>query len=259
MHWRITGDETRPVITARQHIESAHAQGGMLQLPKKCVLFEMGMALPFIEANFPTTVLAEKLPCFIASSRCIGVEGMPGVCFVQGGYGAPAAVDTLETVRALGVEEVIIAGMCGGFGENLRVGDIIVPARILCEEGTSFHYKEEPLWALPDISLHEKLRACLEKRGPVLTDATVTCDAFYRQTFMKEQKWRETGCVAVDMEASALLNAAEILGMRAAAALICSDKHPMHEKEEKWAWGDGGLGDKRRAFVREIVRFALTL
>ena len=181
MRWKIPQDETSAVITARQHIESAHAQGGMPQLPKKCVLFEMGMALPFIEANFPTTVLADKLPCFIASSRCIGIEDMPGVCFVQGGYGAPAAVDTLETVRALGVEEVILAGMCGGFGENLRVGDIIVPARILCEEGTSFHYKEEPLWALPDIFLHEKLKEHLEGKGPVSTDSTVTCDAFYRQ------------------------------------------------------------------------------
>ena len=259
MRWKIPGDAARPIITARQHIESAHAQGGAPNLPENCVLFEMGMALPFMEANFETHVLAENLPCFIASSRCIGVVGMPDVCFVQGGCGAPATVDTMETVRALGVKTVLIAGMCGGFGEHIRVGDIIVPSRVLCEEGASFHYKEEPLRAQPDMPLHEKLKAHFAENGSVLTDATVSCDAFDRQTFMKEQKWREMGCAAVDMEASALLNAAESLGMRAAAAFICSDKHPMRENEEKWAWGDAELSAKKRAFVQEAVAFALAL
>ena len=48
--------------------------------------FLADMALLFMEANFEKYVTAEKLPCFIASSRCIGIKGMPDVCFVQGGY-----------------------------------------------------------------------------------------------------------------------------------------------------------------------------
>ena len=49
---------------------------------------------------------------------------------------------------------------------------------------------------------------------------TVTSDAFYRQTFAKEEAWRQAGCAAVDMEASALLNAAAFYGMPAAAVLL---------------------------------------
>lgn len=54
------------------------------------------------------------------------------MCFVSGGYGAPAEVDTRETVRALGVKRVLLADM--------HVGDLLMPEAILCEERISFYY-----------------------------------------------------------------------------------------------------------------------
>lgn len=123
------------VISTQKHIPGAHAQGWASQLPESCVRFEMGMTLPFLEEIWPTYCICEHLLCFIADSRCIAVQGHANVCIVSGGYGAPAAVDTLETVRALGVKRVLLVGMCGGFGLEMRVGDVLVPEAILCEEG----------------------------------------------------------------------------------------------------------------------------
>jgi len=259
MRWRDPADQSRPVITARQHIESGHAAGGGISLPETCVIFEMGGALAQIEKKWPVRLIAQELPCFISSPRCISIEGRPDVCFVQGAYGAPAAADTLETVRALGAKRVLVIGMCGGFGKEIQVGDIVVPHRILCEEGASFHYYEQPRWARPDGEMHEKARAHFERIGKTTTDATVTCDAFFRQTFFKEQKWREEGCVGVDMEASALLNVAAYYGMPAAAVLLCSDRHPLNEGEPKWAWGGGDFREVRHAFIRNAVLLALAL
>jgi hypothetical protein len=50
-----------------------------------------------IELNYKIKTLIERLPCFLNNPKCISIEGCNSVCFTRGGYGAPAAVDTLET------------------------------------------------------------------------------------------------------------------------------------------------------------------
>jgi len=258
MRWTIEGDATRTVITAQEHVRSAHG-GEQLRLPEKCVLFEMGMALPFMRNNYDTIALSERLPCFIAESQCLRLRDRQDVCFVSGGYGAPAAADTLETLRVLGVQKVLVVGMCGGFGGDIAVGDVVVPHMILREEGTSFHYANGPEFACPDSALHEHAAQHFAAAHRTLTDATVTCDAFYRQTFAKEALWRAKGCVAVDMEASALLAVAAFYGMQAAAVLICSDRHPENEDDPRWKWGSEDFRAKRQDFVSNAVKLALSM
>lgn len=259
MRWKLEGDNTPPVISAQRHVSSAHAAGEKVCLPELCVIFEMSMALGCIEQNMPTRLIARELPCFIADSRCIAVEGRPDVCFVGGGYGAPAAVDTLETVRALGAKTVLVVGMCGGFSPEICVGDVVVPQKILCEEGVSFHYMSAPRFALPDAALQNKALAHYSRKGKTWADPTVTCDAFYRQTFAKEEAWRREGCVGVDMEASALLNVAAVYDMPAAAVLLCSDKHPLHPGDPGWEWGNMDFARRKREFVLDAAELALSL
>lgn len=258
MLWTKKDDATPAVISAEGHARSAHG-GQCPRLPETAVLFAMGGALQQIEQSRPAITLAQELPCFIARSRCIALQDRPDVCFVKSGLGAPAAVDTLETMRALGVKRVIVAGMCGGFSPELTVGAVVVPRKVLCREGTSFHYYARPRWARPDKALHRAAQAYFSRGGDVCTEPTVSCDAVYRQTMAKEAAWREEGCVAVDMEASALLNAARFYGMPAAALLLCSDMHPLREGEAQWAWGSEDFAQKRQAFVQDCVRFVRSL
>lgn len=49
--------------------------------------------------------------------------------FLDGGRGAPQAADTVETLAALGVENIIAVGMCGAFDKKTRIGEIIVPQK----------------------------------------------------------------------------------------------------------------------------------
>ena len=74
--------------------------------------------------------------------------------------------------------------------------------------------------SLPDISNH-----------PI-----VSTDAVYRQTFAKEQLWREKGAVGVDMETSAVFSVAQYLGLKAVALLMISDIHPISADAPKWGW-----------------------
>ena len=259
MNWTLPNDNTAPVITAEKHIHNRYGNTHFDALPKTCVIFEIGMAMDFLESNFQTITLFEKLPCFLEDSRCISIKENETVCFTRGGYGSPAAVDTLETVRALGARRIIVVGMCGGFGEKINVGSVIIPNKILCEEGTSFHYLEHIEFAEPDPALFTKASACFSDRFETSTEPTVTSDAFYRQTYAKEALWREKGCVAVDMESSALLSVSRYYSLPAVSILLCSDRHPVSENSTEWNWGNSSFKEIREQFVRQVVQFALHL
>ena len=114
----------------------------------------------------------------------------------------------------------------------LIAGDVVVPDMALVEEGTSLHYYESIEAAQPDPTLHRLLMDTLQKRDLSI----VSTDAVYRQTFRKEQLWRERGAVGVDMETSAVFSVSQYLGMRAAALLMASDLHPSSPDAPKWQW-----------------------
>lgn len=251
--WKIPNDETDAVITAKKHIYSLHGNSNAPQLPETCIIFEMGMAIPFIEEHFSTYTIIEHIPGFITDQKCIGIIGNKRVCFIRGGYGAPAAVDTLETVLALGVKRIISMGMCGGFSKDINVGDVVVPYRIFCEDGTSQHY----LGNVENVTANEVLQNTLSyhfsKTFNVLEYPTVSTDAVYRQTMAKEEYWRSRDCVAVDMESSALLSVCKYYSVPAAIALICSDRHPMPNEKKNWSWGNINFKEKRKSFVQQGV------
>jgi len=255
MNWKLPNDHTEPVITAQKHIASAHGGSGVARLPETCVIFEMGMAIPFLEEHFQTHTIIQRLPGFITNQKCIGIAGHQNVCFVRGGYGAPAAVDTLETVLALGVKRVLVMGMCGGFSANIHVGDVVVPHAVFCEEGTSQHYLGNVEKVMADRKLHQSLAEHFLPHFTVLNASTVSTDAVYRQTMAKEADWRSRGCVAVDMEASALLAVCGYYSVPAAAALICSDRHPLPDEVENWSWGDSDFKEKWESFIQQGVLY----
>lgn len=257
MNWRLPNDHSEAVITAKKHIASSHGGAAPIRLPETCVIFEMGMAIPCLEKHFSTVTLAERLPGFITDGKCVAVDGSPGVCFAQGGYGAPAAADTLETVLALGVRRVLMLGMCGGFSADIHVGDVVIPNLVFCEEGTSQHYLGPVEQVSPDGVLYKALTDCFSRRFSVLESPMVSTDAVYRQTMDKEAYWRSKSCVAVDMEASALLAVCQYYSVPAAAALFCSDRHPMPDANDGWRWGIGNFKEMRETFVLEGVSYIL--
>lgn len=230
--WTFEEDRTRCVLTAREHIQSEHRGEGGQALPGTAVLFFLGRALEYVCRTRGAQLLMQKLPRFLSSGDC-PVYALDGeVCCLDGGRGAPQAVDTLETLAAMGVKRVISVGLCGAFSNQVAVGDLIVPDRAFVEEGTSLHYYGQIEYAEPDRALFERLRAM---RGAKVFPV-VSTDGLYRQTFFKEARWRERGAVGVDMETSALFSVGRALGIPVASVLMASDLHPQREDEPRWAW-----------------------
>lgn len=226
--WRLPNDETKPVITAQEQLLSS--QGVPLQLPETALVFFMSRGCEYLAERYSAQQLPNPLPRFL--NRCPVWEIQErNLCFLDGGRGAPQAVDTVETLSALGIKNIIALGMCGGFDPRLSVGQVLAPPKAFVEEGTSLHYYQSIEAAQPDAGL-----LSLASTFPVNTYPIVSTDAVYRQTSAKEQRWREQGAVAVDMETSAVFSVAKYLGLRAVALLTVSDLHPLRPDAPKWAW-----------------------
>lgn len=228
--WKYPDDNSRAVITAQQNIESIHGTGQELKLPKTAVVFFMSRGVEYLLGTHDCRLLTEKLPRFLMGGPVYSLN--EAICFLDGGRGAPQAADTVETLSALGVENVVAVGMCGAFSEGLRAGDILVPPLAFSEEGTSRHYFEQTDSFAPSKEAYAELCKIPDcKNLPI-----VSTDGVYRQTFYKEALWREKGAAAVDMETSAVLGVAQYLGLSAAAVLMVSDCHPLYDGAPAWKW-----------------------
>lgn len=228
--WCLPDDHSKAVITADEQINSAH-HACHLHLPETAIVFFMSKGTDYLAEHYHAEEMPEPFPRFL--NRCPIWECRDlNLCFLDGGRGAPQAVDTVETLAALGVRNIIAVGMCGAYTENVRVGEILAPRKAFVEEGTSLHYYETIEASYPDADLW-RLAAGLPS---VSSHPIVSTDSVYRQTFGKEELWRQKGAVGVDMETSAVFSVAGYLGLKAAALLMVSDLHPMEPDAPKWEW-----------------------
>ena len=140
--------------------------------------------------------------------------------------GAPYAVMLLETLIAWGVDKIIFLGWCGAVSDKVKIGDIILPASAIIDEGTSAHYGPREVgvsWA--SSSLVSMIRQVLLKNridfhaGPIWTT-----DAVYRETRQQVESHQQDGTLAVEMELSALYSVAQFRGVTIAGILVVSDE-----------------------------------
>lgn len=228
--WCLPDDSSKAVITAAEQINSAHRKCH-LRLPETAVLFFMSKGTDYLIEHYHTEEMAEPFPRFLNRCPIWAIRDL-NLCFLDGGRGAPQAADTVETLAALGVKNIVALGMCGAYDEKVRVGEIIAPQKAFVEEGTSLHYYGSIEASYPNGDLLEMATGFLR----VGNYPIVSSDAVYRQTFGKEQLWREKGAVGVDMETSAVFSVAQYLGRKAVALLMVSDIHPIKPDAPKWEW-----------------------
>ena len=248
--WHSDEDHSAAIITAEKQVvkEGETVQ----QLPETALVFFMGKSLNHLLSIAPEDWEERSLPRFIAGNT-VYVHRSGKVCMLHGGYGAPQAADTVEVLSAMGVKRMICAGMCGGYGENVGFGDIILPTKAFVEEGASRHYHAVIEYAEPDA----QLLSCMAEFFPEGKQMPiVTTDAVYRQTYQKEAIWREKGAVGVDMETSAVFSIGRLKGMKTAMVMIVSDMHPMSPEESAdWQWhmpmeSRAKFGGKRQIIAR---------
>lgn len=139
------------------------------------------------------------------------------------GVGAALAGGFFEESIAHGCERFMAVGTAGGLAAR-DIGHVIVPTFAIRDEGTSYHYQPPGRSVEPTPGALETLVTTLKRHDvPFETGGTWTTDGFYRETRAKVDRRIAEGCLAVEMEASALFAIAQFHGVPIAQLLTTSD------------------------------------
>lgn len=177
---------------------------------------------------------------------------------ITGPYvGAPYGVMLLESLIARGAKRIIVMGWCGAVSPELVTGDIVIPGRALCDDGTSRNYMVSDTdfpEVLPSPGLVSSFRDFLTRKNqPFRTGTVWSTDAIYRETAAKIDHFRGLGADVVEMECSALFAVAAFRKVDIASVLVVSDE----VSSVKWKPGfrDPAFKEARSAAVTHIIDF----
>lgn len=142
--------------------------------------------------------------CYHTEMWTVDLDGL-SVGVVGMAVGAPFAVLVAEQLAVSGAELVVSITSAGQIGPLQSTPCFVLIDRALRDEGTSVHYAPPGRWSRID----ERLRAALRDAFaglpvPVVTGASWTTDAPYRETPTAIAEAEAAGVSCVEMEAAAL-------------------------------------------------------
>ena len=159
------------------------------------------------------------------------------------GMGAPIATIVLHELYALGIRTFLRIGTAMAL-PPAKLGDFVLADGALRAEGTSPSYAPLGFPAIADYDLNTQLRALLKASGKSWHAGIFgTYDGFYTEMFGLSGESRKMvdklkdditrlGLIGTDMETSALLTAARVLGARASTLCVATVDGMTQEKIE---------------------------
>ncbi|RKX79287.1 MAG: nucleoside phosphorylase [Spirochaetes bacterium] len=169
--------------------------------------------------------IAQKLDSFknIASNReyksVTGEYSGSPVSVVSTGIGGPSTAIAVEELAVVGVKVIIRVGSCGGWLEEMEIGDLVVPLGIVRNEGTSVTYAP-PNWpAVPDFEVYSALMDSARKANyGVHTGISICRDNFYVYSGTTDDyvaQWKKYRVIASEMEGATVLTVGRLRGLKA--------------------------------------------
>jgi len=153
------------------------------------------------------------------------------VMVMSTGMGGPSTAIAVEELSITGVRTFIRVGTCGGMAEQVVGGDVVIATGSIRQEGTSREYIAIEFPAIADHFVTAALIESAKKLGATWHAGVVNSkDSFYGQhapermpvgeDLIKNWKaWIKAGCLASEMESSALYIVAQTLGVKAGCVL----------------------------------------
>jgi adenosylhomocysteine nucleosidase len=164
-----------------------------------------------LEMDAITTAFGLSPTSDVKGASWTGRVGDSDVTAIHIGMGPPltraALVRVLDETQPghVAVDHVMIVGICGGLDPDLEVGTMINP-EILVDHTTGATYRHRPPGASP-------------QRGKLITTEGVSLDVDQSLRFF------EDGCLAVDMESSAVAEVCEAKGRPWSVYRCIGDRH----------------------------------
>ena len=151
--------------------------------------------------------------------------------------GAPIAIILMERLIAMGARNIVGIGSCGSLQKDICIGDYIIPAEAVIEEGTSRHYPlDDPIPKASERILEYLKCRCLSNNLNFTMGKVWTTDAPFRETIGKITKHQNQNVLGVEMEMSAIFTVGRFRGIDVGGFLVVSDEL----FTLKWKSGFGG-------------------
>lgn len=161
--------------------------------------------------------------------------------------GASGCIACLEDIFAMGVEKVVLFGTCGVLDASIGDCSIIIPNVAVRDEGTSFHYAPPSDEIVVNRKYQDEFIEILNQYKCSYTVGKVwTNDAIYRETRGKMERRKESGCICVDMECSAVAALAEFREKEVFQFFYAADNLDSEEWDERSLSNNSNLLEKDR-------------
>ena len=182
-------------------------------------------------------------------------EGIP-ITVTSSGIGGPSAAIAVEELANSGAKVVIRVGSCGAYSSSIGVGDVVIPAGVVKEDGTSKAYVSSSYPAIPDLQVLCALaKAAQDLNIPFHTGVGLSHDVFYARSAESIKSWSEQGVIAADMESASVLTVGRMRSLQAGAVLAVVSAYDEifrpwigvkdYATEAKSGAGEAALGEER--------------
>lgn len=148
-----------------------------------------------------------------------------GVSIVNFSIGSPTAALIIELLSMAEPKAVLLLGMCGALHRSLKVGDFVLPAAAIRDEGASRHFMPAQVPALPTFKVQKFVSQILVERGHEYRTGVVHTTDYRFWEFddqFKAQLYEERA-LAIEMECATLFVAGFAAKVPIGALLLVSD------------------------------------
>ncbi|MCE5172176.1 nucleoside phosphorylase [Paenibacillus profundus] len=149
------------------------------------------------------------------------------VIVMSTGMGGASTGIAVEELNRLGITTLIRIGSCGALQSGIQLGDIVIAAGAVRDDGASAAYIDKGYPAIPDPELLCALmHTADELKLPWHCGRIRSHDSFYTDREEEiDRYWSGKGILAADMETSALFVIGGLRGMRTASILNVVVEH----------------------------------
>jgi purine-nucleoside phosphorylase len=212
----------RPVLTPEQVIELRGVNLEDLSFDVAIFCFRGQTASGMMIDAFPVSRIEADI--LYGSTAYAGHLGDRHVVIVpEVVWGGPVTAILLEELACFGVQAAIGFGAAGSLASPEHIGDMLIPDRAMCSDGTSREYTDGSHVG-PDAGFLELAMALAAEEGATPITGTIhTTDALYQEWPARIRQWREAGAEFVNLETAPFYTVAAYRGIKAVYLGLVSD------------------------------------
>ena len=162
-----------------------------------------------------------QLACNREYKSLIGNFNGKQILALSSGIGGPSTAIAIEELKECGIDTIIRVGSCGALQPGIKLGELIISAAAVRDDGTSRCYISSEYPAVPSFHLLQSiLKASDEKAFPYHLGIIRSHDSYYADSHPQQiQFWNKAGVLGEDLESATLFTVGRLRGIRTASIL----------------------------------------